>query len=433
MTSDKSDKRLVQTPAPANNSKLGLIIMTFEIALTGINAASVELESISNNIANNATTGFKRSSVEFADVYATSAFGAANPSTGQGVRIANIRQEFEQGDLEFTTRNLDLAVEGQGMFKLDDGGNAVYTRAGNFGLDREGNLVNSNGLNLTGYGVNDQDEIVPIQTGIKIDYSDLAPKTTETVELSMNLDINAEVLPPFDMNDSATYNFSTSVALYDSLGVSQTANIFFRKDAPNSWTAFTAIDGVEINQAGGDEITFNTDGVPLDVNGNTDATFTSNVFNPTSGATAMSVVFDLKNVSQFDNAFGVNRIDQNGYAAGRLDNFDVDSEGVLFGRFSNGQSKIMGQVTLTSFANQGGLKQSGATTWSETFQSGDPATGAPGSASLGSLQAGALEGSNVDLTKQLVAMIGAQRNFQANAQVISTSDTITQTVINIRR
>ena len=407
--------------------------MTFEIALTGINAASVELESISNNIANNATTGFKRSSVEFADVYASSAFGAANPSTGQGVRVANIRQEFLQGDLEFTTRNLDLAIEGQGMFKLDDGGTAVYTRAGNFGLDREGNLVNAQGQNLTGYGVNEDDEILPIQTKITIDYSDLAPRLTETVDLSMNLDINAEVLPPFDLDDSGTYNFSTSVSLYDSLGVSQIANIYFRKDAPNTWTTFTSIDGAEINQPGGDEITFSTDGVPADVNGNPDATYTSNIFIPSSGASPMQVEFDLTQVSQFDNAFGVNRIDQDGYAAGRLDNFDVDAEGVLFGRFSNGQSKIMGQVTLTSFANQGGLKQAGATTWTETFQSGDPATGAPGSASLGSLQAGALEGSNVDLTKELVAMIGAQRNFQANAQVISTSDTITQTVINIRR
>ena len=407
--------------------------MTFEIALTGINAASVELESISNNIANSATTGFKRSSVEFADVYASSAFGGSTASTGQGVRVANIRQEFLQGDLEFTTRNLDLAIEGQGMFKLDDGGSAVYTRAGNFGLDREGNLVNSEGQNLTGYGVNEDDEILPIQTNITIDYSDLAPKTTETVDLSMNLDINAEVLPPFDMNDSDTYNFSTSVSLYDSLGVSQIANIFFRKDAPNTWTTFTAVDGAEINQVGGDEITFGSDGIPTGVNGNPDGTYISNIFNPTSGASPMQVEFDLTQVSQFDNAFGVNRIDQDGYAAGRLDNFDVDAQGVLFGRFSNGQSKTMGQVTLTSFANQGGLKQAGATTWTETFQSGDPATGAPGSASLGSLQAGALEGSNVDLTKELVAMIGAQRNFQANAQVISTSDTITQTVINIRR
>lgn len=407
--------------------------MTFEIALTGINAASTELDSISNNIANNATTGFKRSGVEFSDVYASSAFGAANPSTGQGVRIANIRQEFLQGDLQFTTRNLDLAVEGQGMFRLDDNGETLYTRAGSFGLDREGFLVNAKNQKLTGYGVNQDDEIQPILTELKIDYSDLAPKTTESIELSMNLDINAEVLPPFDMNDADTFNFSTSVTVYDSLGASQLANIYFRKDAPNSWTSFTAVDGVEVSQVGGDEITFDTDGQLTAVNGAAATTFTTNTFNPASGANAMAVTFDLSEISQFDNAFGVNRIVQDGYAAGRLDNFDIDPSGVLFGRFSNGQSKMMGQVTLTSFPNQAGLKQAGDTAWYETYASGEPATGAPESASLGSLQSGALEGSNVDLTKELVAMIGAQRSFQANAQVISTGDTITQTVINIRR
>ncbi|MFK8077116.1 MAG: flagellar hook protein FlgE [Granulosicoccus sp.] len=407
--------------------------MTFEIALTGINAASVELNSISNNIANNATTGFKRSSIEFADVYATSAFGAANPATGQGVRVSNIRQEFLQGDLSFTTRNLDLAVEGQGMFRLENGGSAIYTRAGNFGLDREGYIVNNKDQKLTGYGVDGDGEITPIQQTLRIDYADIQPHVTSSVELQMNLDIKADVLPPFNINDGGTFNFSTSVSIYDSLGASQVANVYFRKDAPNTWTAFTAVDGVEISQVGGDEISFDSSGQVIGVNGTTDTTFATNTFNPASGANPMGFTIDVSEISQFDNAFGVNKITQDGFSAGRLEDFDIDPTGVLFGRFSNGQSKIMGQVTLTSFPNQPGLNQVGDTSWAESYDSGQPATGVPNSASLGSLQSGALEGSNVDLTSELVAMIGAQRSFQANAQVISTGDTITQTVINIRR
>lgn len=407
--------------------------MTFDIALTGINAASTQLETISNNIANNATTGFKGSRAEFADVYAVSTFGATNPAVGQGVRVSGIKQQFQQGDTTFTNNNLDMSIEGQGMFRLQDNGKPVYTRAGNFGLDREGYIVNSSGHNLTGYRTNESDEIEPIIDDLRIDYSDLQPRSTERIELAMNLDIKAEVLPPFDITDSGTFNFSTSTTVYDSLGSSQLANVYFHKDAPNTWSAFTYIDGQEISQLGGDELVFDTSGVVQTINGTAAGTIDTNTFTPESNALPMSLTIELREVTQFDNAFGVNRIVQDGYAAGRLEDFDVDPSGIIFGRFSNGQAKQMGQITLTNFPNQNGLRQIGDTSWTETFSSGEPATGEPGSASLGSLQAGSLEGSNVDITQELVSMIGAQRSFQANAQVISTGDTLTQTVINIRR
>lgn len=406
--------------------------MTFEIALTGINAAATELDAIGNNIANNATSGFKRSSVNFADVFALSA-GSDNSATGSGVRVASVRQGFGQGDLKFTSRNLDLAVEGLGMFRLENNGSAAYTRSGNFGLDREGFIVDAQGRNLTGYGVNKRNEVEPITTKLKIDYSDMQPSPSSEVELQMNMDITAEVLPPFDVTDTDTFNFSTSLTVYDSLGDSQVANLYFRKDAPNAWTTYTFVDGNEISQVGGDEITFGTDGILATVNGSAATTYTTNTFNPASAAEPMQLTFDVSAMTQYDNTFGVNKISQNGFSAGRLEGFEVDNSGVIFGNFTNGQTRTMGQVTLTNFPNQGGLKQAGSTTWVETFTSGAAATGAPGSASLGTLKAGALEGSNVDITQELVAMIGAQRSFQANAQVISTSDTLAQTVINMRR
>lgn len=407
--------------------------MTFDIALTGINAASTQLDTISNNIANNATTGFKRSRSEFADVYAVSTFGATNPAVGQGVRISGIRQEFQQGDTTFTNNNLDISIEGQGMFRLQDNGNPIYTRAGNFGLDREGYIVNSSGHRLTGYRTNDDDQIEPIIDDLRVDYSDLQPQPTTAVELAMNLDIKDDVLPPFDVTDASTFNFSTSTTVYDSLGASQLTNVYFHKDAPNTWSAYTYVDGAEVSQIGGDELSFDSSGILQAVNGTAGGSFTTNSFTPASNAAPMALTFDMSAVTQFDNGFGVNRIVQDGYAAGRLEDFDVDPSGTIFGRFSNGQAKTMGQVTLTSFPNMQGLRQIGDTSWTETFASGEPATGEPGTASLGQLQAGSLEGSNVDITQELVSMIGAQRSFQANAQVISTGDTLTQTVINIRR
>lgn len=405
--------------------------MTFDIALNGLNAATTELNTISHNIANSATTGFKRSRAEFADVYtATQSSGTSN--TGQGVRVSSIRQEFSAGDMSFTNRNLDLAIEGQGMFGLSEGGIMSYTRSGNFGLDREGYLVNTEGARLTGYGVNENDQIIPVITDLKIDYTDLSPNASTQIELAMNLDTNAiPPTAPFSLDDPDSYNFSTSVLVYDSLGSSEVASLQFRKDTDTSWTAYTHVGDVLIGQA---EVNFATDGKLLGVNDTTGTTtFESNSYSPASGAEPMTLGFDFTEISQFDNPFGINRITQDGFAAGRLDGFDIDSTGVIFGRFSNGQAKNMGQVTLSNFANIGGLRQIGTTSWAETFNSGEPATGAPNTASLGSLQSGALEGSNVDITQELVAMIGAQRNFQANAQVISTGDTLTQTVINIRR
>jgi flagellar hook protein FlgE len=407
--------------------------MTFDIALSGLNAASSQLDTISNNIANNATTGFKRSRAEFADIYAASTFGANSPKVGQGVRVSGVNQQFQQGDPTFTSNNLDLAVNGSGMFRLDDNGTPTYTRAGNFSLDREGFIVNSSGHKLTGYGVNEANEIEPVISELKINYSDLPPKSTDSVEIAMNLDIKAEIPAAFDVTDSTTFNYSTSTNVYDSLGSSQLANVYFHKDSPNNWSAFTYVDGQQINQPGGDSIRFDTSGILQDVNGGAGGIFTTNSFAPTSGAEPMSMTFDINDITQFDNDFGVNRVAQDGFSAGRLEDFDIDPDGIIFGRFTNGQANQMGQITLSAFPNMNGLRQTGDTSWNESAASGAPATGAPGSASLGTLEAGSLEGSNVDITQELVSMISAQRSFQANAQVISTGDTLTQTVINIKR
>jgi flagellar hook protein FlgE len=407
--------------------------MTFEIALTGLNAASTQLGVISNNIANNATTGFKRSRAEFADEFAKSTLGYAATAVGQGVRNSAINQEFTQGGVSFTNKNFDVAISGEGMFRMTDGNETYYTRAGTFGLDPEGFIVNSQGSRLSGYSTDVDDKIIPIANDLRLDFSELPPRATEELGFTLNLNSNAEILAPFDINDPATINYSTMASVYDSLGTPQAASMHFHKDTPNSWSAYTYIDGVEVSQPGGDEITFTDAGEISSINGTPGSEITTSVFNPTSGGTPMSIDIDLADTTQFDNPFGVNQISQDGYAAGRLSNFDIDAEGFIFGRFTNSQAKVMGQITLTKFANTQGLQQIGNSSWSESYSSGEPVTGVPGGGSLGKLQSGALESSNVDITEELVSMIGAQRSFQANAQVISTSDTLTQTVINLKR
>lgn len=433
--------------------------MTFEIALTGINAASTNLNTISNNIANNATTGFKRSRAEFADVYAGNTFSSANDTTGHGVRVTNIRQEHNQGDLQMTDRNLDLAVEGLGMFRLDNDGSASYTRSGNFSLDREGFIVDTQGNRLTGYGVDANAKITPVVTDLQIDYSDLQPSQSSKVDLTANLDTRALVpgqdetytgtALQFDVSDADTYNFSTSTLVYDSLGSSEMANIYFQKNDATSWTAFPYVGDQYIPSIGatgaagdaddaglpGVKLIFGSSGELESVDDDPNkVAFTSEDYDPASGGAArMNLTFDISEITQTFDAFGVNRISQDGFSGGRLEDFDIDSAGVIFGRYTNGQTNTMGQVTLTNFANESGLRKSGNTNWTETYASGEPATGVPGSASLGTLLSGSLEGSNVDITQELVSMITAQRSFQANAKVISTGDTLTQTVINIGR
>jgi len=407
--------------------------MTFDIALTGVKAAGAELETISNNIANAQTTGFKRSDVEFADVYASSTVAANHSNSGAGTHVSQVRQDFGQGNLNFTDNNLDLSVEGQGFFRFSADGSEVFSRNGALALDRNGFLVNGAGHRLMGSSADENGQILPVDSELQVVYSDLQPRRTERVDLAMNLDSHAEVLAPFDAVDPATYNHSTSTTVYDSLGTAQVATLYIKKDAPNAWSTFLFVDGVDVSQPGGDELVFDSSGTLSTVNGTADTGFVSTTFTPPSGAEPMELTFDVASMTQYDNPFGTNNVEQDGFATGRLDDFDIDGEGIIFGRYSNGEARVMGQVTLANFSNTQGLVNQGANTWAQSFLSGPPAIGAAGTASLGQVRAGALEGSNVDITQELVSMISAQRSFQANAQVISTGDTLTQTVINIRR
>jgi flagellar hook protein FlgE len=405
--------------------------MTFRVALSGLNAASTDLSVTANNIANSATSGFKGSRAEFASLFAVTAQGTTSTQSGNGVRVSNIAQQFSQGNIDFTDSGLDLAVSGQGFFILSEAGGLSYTRAGAFQLDRDGYVVNAQGRRLQVY---EPSPTGGFNTGSLGDLRLLAgespPAPTTRVEMIANLpaDASPPSNPAFDPADASSFNSATSLTVYDSLGAAHTATLYFVKTAlPNEWTTQLYVDGtaVGVPQA----LQYSDTGL-LVAPAAGDVAFPAYV--PATGAAAMNLTFDFSDTTQFGQRFSVNSITQDGFTTGRLIGMDIDDTGVVQARYTNGRSLALGQVALANFANPQGLQQLGDTAWAETFASGQALRGQAGSSGFGMLQAGALEASNVDITEQLVNMITSQRNFQANAQMLSTYDQITQTVINIR-
>jgi len=759
--------------------------MTFRTALSGLNAAGTELQVIGNNVANSNTTGFKESRAEFSDIFAASNLGVASTAIGNGVQVSGVTQQFTQGNINFTDNSLDLAVNGEGFFVVSDAGVNVYTRAGQFNVDREGFVVNGQSQRLRAFTADADGALTGAQGDLQLDTSNIAPNATDEINVNLNLDASADIpsVTTFDVNDARSFNSSTSLTVFDSLGTEHLASLYYVKTGENNWDTFTFVDGVQVDQSingvienpavpatsgsytsgtaatvtdfsadsasfdvdgitvtldqdytslanvataiqtqinapvagtytaafngsnnlvitktatgvastapvvnnfdgnvdggsatiadfvsggagnggadatnalrtadtayaaddfsgtnlvfdvsngtttdtitltstnsdlattigeintllndgtnntginvrangtsleffdttagaggtiptvsftsgpggfdattitgtttaagvdaqsadytsagaiaifdySGDSISFTVDGntVQLDAdytnvagvvaevqadlntaapgtytvssdgsnnlvittvatgsgetapviagfNGNVDGgiadiasfvgagtsvagadtipativddsiqfndlgqliaggTITIPDYDPGGGAAELSLTINLGDTTQFGNGFSVNSLSQDGFTTGRLSGIDINDTGIVTSRFTNGQTQILGQVALANFSNPQGLRQLGDTTWGESFDSGAPLVSAPGTSSLGLIQAGALEGSNVDLTQQLVNIITAQRNFQANAQVISAADTVTQTIINIR-
>jgi len=405
--------------------------MPFQTAISGLRAAQTSLNVIGNNIANVGTTGFKSSRAEFHDVYAvTGPGGASATNAGQGVNTARIAQQFSQGNITFTDNGLDLAISGEGFFILDDNGTRVYARDGAFGVDRDGFVVNSNDQNLNAFTADASGSITGVLAPLQISTANTAPSATTQTIMGVNLDSMASVplTAPFDPADSTSFNNTTAASIFDSLGGSHLQQTYFVKTAgANTWDTYTLVDGATVS--GPDALTFTTTGALATPAG---GIITIPAFTPAPGTDPLNLTLDLGQSTQFGAAFGVNQLSQDGYTTGRLAGLDIDGEGIVFARFTNGQYEVQGQVALGTFANAQGLQKLGNNNWAETFASGNVLEGAPGSSSLGLLQSGALEDSNVDLSEQLVKLIVAQRNFQANTEVISTADSITQSIINIR-
>lgn len=407
--------------------------MPFNIALSGLNAASKDLEVTANNIANTATTGFKGSRTQFAELFNAAGPNLSSSQTGSGVRLTNVAQQFTAGSVETTNNSLDFAISGNGFFTVHDGKGYSYTRAGAFQKDQNGYVMNASGQRL---------QVFPPVAGGTFDTSTLtdlqlftaqnAAKATGTVQMSLNLpsDATPPATPFKPLTDPSSYNQATPFTAYDSLGATHSGVVYFVKDpAANVWNASLYIDGGSTGAS--QQLTFNSSGA-LVKPANGMLNFPAVSVSP--GANPMQLTLDMSKATQFGNAYAASAINQNGYPTGILSSIDVSREGVVQAKYSNGQTSALGQLALAQFSNEQGLRQLDNTNWAASYDSGTPVMGAAGGGTFGSVQAGALEASNTaDLTAQLVNMIKAQRNYQANAQVISTDNQLTQTIIGERR
>jgi flagellar hook protein FlgE len=420
--------------------------MSFQQGLSGLNATSKNLEIIGNNIANSNTFGAKVSRGEFSDAYANALNGAGANSVGIGTSLAAVSQQFTQGNITSTSNPMDLAISGAGFFEVSDGQNpALYSRNGQFKVNRDGFIVNNEGLRLIGYPADGTGVIQPGNASpLQLPSAGIAPQATAEIQIEMNLDSRVATTAPtagaaIDFNDPTTYNNATSLAVYDILGQDVALTYYFQKAATDSWNVFVTANGTPVN------------GTLLAPVATTTITFPANGGAPTApvgpvafdipattnGAGAQTramagVLLDLDGARQFGAGFGVTNLSQDGYAPGQLTGINFEANGIVMARYSNGQTKPAGQIELATFRNPQGLQPQGGNAWARSFSSGEPIIGVAGQGNLGVLQAGALEESNVDLTAELVSMITAQRIYQANAQTIKTQDQVLQTLVNLR-
>ena len=403
---------------------------TFNIALSGLTAASSALDITSNNIANADTTGFKNSQAEFGDVFSSSAVNLNTSTSGEGVQLISSAQQFTQGDITTTSSPLDMAISGNGFFTLNSPSGYVYTRNGAFQEDQNGNVVSATGQFLQVYPplANGTFNTGALQN-LNLNTAQSAPNATTTGNVTLNLPSNATVptAAPFNPTNPATYSQSTSTTVYDSLGNSYPATFYFSQTAtPGLWSVDMTVNGTVVGTP--QTLQYSSAGVlTAPASGN----LAFGGYTPADGATAMNMTFNFSNTTQYGTQFGVSAITQNGYTTGQLSTVSVDTNGIVSAVYTNGRSTDLGQLAIANFPNPQGLQQLTDTNWAQTFSSGTVVQGTAGAAGFGTVQASSLESSNVDLTTELVNMITEQRAFQANAQVITTADQLSQTVIGI--
>jgi flagellar hook protein FlgE len=417
--------------------------MSFQQGLSGLNASSKNLEVIGNNVANANTIGAKESRAEFGDMYASA---ISNTSVGIGVNLQAVTQQFTQGSITTTDNPLDLAINGNGFFEVNNGNQTLYTRNGQFQADKNGFITNNTGLQLVGYPASAAGVIQPGAAGpLQLPTGGVDPNPTANIAIQMNLDSRQATTlpattPQINFSDATTYNDATSVTAYDAKGQNVALTYYFQKSANDTWNVYATANGTSVNtDSSGNPLPVTT--IDFPPNGGTPTsplgTVSLNIPATTNAAGAATlaisgVALNLTGATQYGSPFGVTSMTQDGYAAGQLVSVAIETSGIVTATYSNGQSKPAGQLELATFRNPQGLTPLGGNLWASSNASGNPTVGTPNTGNLGSLQAGALEESNTDLTSELVNMITAQRVYQANAQTIKTEDQIMQTLVNLR-
>ena len=422
-------------------------------AVSGMNANGTALSVIGDNVANMNTTGFKSSRASFGDILSQS---LGSSQIGRGVAVSNISPVFTQGSFENTANVLDLAIDGDGLFIMRDSSGVAYTRAGQFTLDKEGYIVNTNAMRLQGYLFSTSGSSSGLGD-INLSTLNSAPNPTGDASISANLDSRAtlldDVTTPFDVADPGnTSNFSSTLTVYDSLGVSHVINIYFRKDTEvvtgNTWEWFAVVNDTD-SASGATEIQAQGT-LDFDSNGALDVesaiTYPTGGFDFNGGASANQAIdFDFgtsittdggtgfDGTTQFGSLSATVFQSQDGYASGSLRNITITQDGYITGIFTNGQTRAVGQVALAKFLAPTEVTKMGKNLYSESNGSGQPIITVPGTSGTGVIMSNTLELSNVDLAEEFVRMIISQRGFQANSKVVSTSDELMQELINLKR
>lgn len=430
--------------------------MSFYTSLSGLKGAQTDLATVANNIANVGSYGFKKSRAEFGDIISSS-----RTTAGNGTRLKGIEQQFSQGGFESSERELDLAISGNGFFVTRDsltGGSTQFTRNGSFSINADHYLIDSSG----GYV-----QVLPVDTKGNITSTGLAsaqnlqipetsgtPRATGLMSLSISFPATAD-LPAsrsvysaakpwaFDRLDPNSYNYSTQTTVYDAAGKPIPATLYYVRtgstangDPANTWETHLFVGDEEVSadpaaatQPAPLTLSFDASGV---LTAPTTPTTYDSVF-PAGAASPLTLTLDYGTVTnQAAGAFAVTALDQDGFAVGKLDDVSISEDGLVTATFSNGETQALGKLLIANFTNPAGLKQRGDAHWSATGESGEVKVGTAGEDGFGRIQSGALERANVDITEELVALISAQRNFQANAKAIETANTMTQTIVNLR-
>lgn len=409
--------------------------MSYQTGLSGLNAASTDIDVIGNDIANSNTVGFKGSTAQFADMYANSILAAENDQVGIGAQLSTVEQNFSNGTFTKSNLPLDMAINGNGFFQLSNNGALTYSRNGVFHLDKSGAIENAQGQQLMGYLPTANGKMNTGATSpIVISTADAPPVATGTIAASFNLDSQNATLSPaaFNPSNPSTFSYSQTVPVYDSLGGTQSVTVYFVKQAPGSYEVY-ATSGSPPTPAGpsatGDlgAMTFNNSGTLTSA-----AKLAFTIPNGADGgATTQPLSLDLTGTTQYGGKNAVLALQPDGSSTGQLTSIAVGNDGVLTGSYSNGASRPLGQVVLATFANPNGLVNLGNNLYSQTSESGVAQIDPPGSPNHGVLQGGETEDSNVDLTAELVNLISAQRNYQANTQTIKTQQTVDAALMNL--
>lgn len=428
--------------------------MSFYTSLSGLQAAQTDMSTISHNLANVSTNGFKKSRTEFADVIASSVSLNPNQMIGSGTVVKAIRQQFGQGGMQQSASSLDIAVAGDGFFAVKpslDAAGVNFTRNGSFLVDSNRYVTDSQGGYLQVYPVDGSGAVVATGLGstvnLRLPQTSGVPEATENVALSLNLSAYSSVPSEasrfgpdtpyaFDRFDPGTYNNSTQTTIYDASGNPLTMTSYFVRettDAPSTWSVYTFVGDKQLgtDAANPQPVTLTFDASGALTNPTAPTQFAP--FTVGSSTTEQSIALDFGSATtQLGAPFSVDSRSQDGKAVGQLDGVTVGEDGIVRASFSNGDSLALGKVALANFSNPSGLRQLGNSTWAATGLSGEPRLGEPGVNGFGGLMAGAIERSNVDITEELVGLIAAQRNFQANAKALDTASQISQTIFNIR-